>query len=542
MTAQITELSFVGYTQQNSHDDLSKQAITLLRAGNYQTCLEYLHAQPLSLVESSAQVLVYLATAMLFSEYPREKIFSVLSSAESQDDAERVAGEIAAIRAIIYSYTEDPEEGIRQAKRAFQLINPKNTFFRNIVERNLGVAYTIKNDLQNANYWLERLLMSSYQLKDWGGVLAAYNYLTFIRKVQGRLREAQIIYKKALTFIADHGLEQMPHSIKIISGYGHLLMYWHHHEEAKAFFQKAIQLAGQTDITYAYTAYQHLCETYIREHNFSAAQATLDKIQHCIQGKQDLYEKIHLDHTKRLETHLHLETGSFEQANEWLISSGFDRIQPNKLFAHFGYELGLTLHIASRIYLLKGMPDRAIEVLKAAIPPFIHQGAHSYLIRALTALAVAYVHIDQHQLAFNTFERAVGLAQAEDNVGDFLLMGRSLIPLLKLTMQQDNLAEFSFRLINLLSVSFVERKKLTNSKKHNSALSSRELDVLSLIADGMTSREIAQTLFLSRNTIKSHRSNIYRKLEVGTREQAINKAHLLGILAKHSDTHSWRVT
>ncbi|MCB0711055.1 MAG: response regulator transcription factor [Ignavibacteriae bacterium] len=61
-------------------------------------------------------------------------------------------------------------------------------------------------------------------------------------------------------------------------------------------------------------------------------------------------------------------------------------------------------------------------------------------------------------------------------------------------------------------------------------LSERELEVLTHIAEGRTNPEIAEVLFLSPNTIKSHVSNIYRKLDVERRAQAVARAKSLKIL------------
>lgn len=58
-------------------------------------------------------------------------------------------------------------------------------------------------------------------------------------------------------------------------------------------------------------------------------------------------------------------------------------------------------------------------------------------------------------------------------------------------------------------------------------LSQRELEVLKLMADGNSNQEIADSLFLSLNTVKTHVSNIYMKLNVKRRTQAINKAREL---------------
>jgi NarL family two-component system response regulator LiaR len=58
----------------------------------------------------------------------------------------------------------------------------------------------------------------------------------------------------------------------------------------------------------------------------------------------------------------------------------------------------------------------------------------------------------------------------------------------------------------------------------------RELEVLALIAQGLSNREIAAHLFLSLNTIKTHTSNVFSKLEVQRRTQAIQKAKALGVI------------
>ena len=61
-------------------------------------------------------------------------------------------------------------------------------------------------------------------------------------------------------------------------------------------------------------------------------------------------------------------------------------------------------------------------------------------------------------------------------------------------------------------------------------ISSREEEVLRLIAAGHSNQEIADKLFLSLNTIKKHTSTLFRKLEAERRTQAIEKARQIGLL------------
>jgi two-component system, NarL family, response regulator LiaR len=61
-------------------------------------------------------------------------------------------------------------------------------------------------------------------------------------------------------------------------------------------------------------------------------------------------------------------------------------------------------------------------------------------------------------------------------------------------------------------------------------ISKRELEVLQLITDGMSNQEIAERLFVSVNTVKTHTSRLFEKLEVKRRTQAIEKAKRLGLI------------
>ena len=61
-------------------------------------------------------------------------------------------------------------------------------------------------------------------------------------------------------------------------------------------------------------------------------------------------------------------------------------------------------------------------------------------------------------------------------------------------------------------------------------LSKREMEVLQLMANGLSNNEIAEKLFISKNTIKTHCSRLFEKLEVSRRTQAVEKARRLMLI------------
>jgi len=72
--------------------------------------------------------------------------------------------------------------------------------------------------------------------------------------------------------------------------------------------------------------------------------------------------------------------------------------------------------------------------------------------------------------------------------------------------------------------------RLNEPELQRLGISKREYEVLELMAQGLSNQEIADKLFVSLNTIKTHSSNIFMKLDARRRTQAIHRAKELGLL------------
>jgi NarL family two-component system response regulator LiaR len=79
---------------------------------------------------------------------------------------------------------------------------------------------------------------------------------------------------------------------------------------------------------------------------------------------------------------------------------------------------------------------------------------------------------------------------------------------------------------------FVQNENFIRNEKaiKELELSSRELEVLELMSRGLSNAEIGKELFLSENTIKTHSSNLFFKLDVKRRTQAVEKARRMGVI------------
>ena len=131
--------------------------------------------------------------------------------------------------------------------------------------------------------------------------------------------------------------------------------------------------------------------------------------------------------------------------------------------------------------------------------------------------------------ALDTLSRALTLAESEDYVRMFVDEGAPMARLLYKAATRGITPEYAGRLLAAFpDVDSAQPKRPPTEMVE--PLSARELQVLGLIAAGHSNQEIATKLYLSLNTVKVHSSNIYGKLGVNSRTQAVAKAKTLGIL------------
>ena len=192
--------------------------------------------------------------------------------------------------------------------------------------------------------------------------------------------------------------------------------------------------------------------------------------------------------------------------------------------------LGLT---PARLLLAPNDKLRAGEVLKAlmvfvSILLLTLVGGVAYLlvilveVRVLQAIA-ATTPAD----ALHFLQDALMRAQPEGFIRTFVDKGEPLKALLeRLKSQGGELKEY---ILTILSA-FGERGRVATPQRLVEPLSERELDVLRLVAEGMSNAEIAERLVVSVGTVKTHVHNLLDKLGVSSRTQAIARARELALL------------
>jgi LuxR family maltose regulon positive regulatory protein len=197
----------------------------------------------------------------------------------------------------------------------------------------------------------------------------------------------------------------------------------------------------------------------------------------------------------------------------------------------------------SRILVQQGRLEEGGRLLTRLKPAAESAGRAGRLMQIQVLQAQVLQAAGDQASAVAALLQAVSLAEPEGVISVFIDEGDRLIPLLKAVWnetKENKLAVFLERLLQTLGV-------VTPIREANGAqplvsapplsaqmiddLSRRELEILRLIAGGLSNQEIALKLFLAESTIHWHVKNIYGKLGVHSRTQAIFSARQLGFLA-----------
>ena len=182
----------------------------------------------------------------------------------------------------------------------------------------------------------------------------------------------------------------------------------------------------------------------------------------------------------------------------------------------------------AKICLLQGEPDKALGLLDFALQSAQAVGRLGNAIHILAVQAIVYHAQGEFEQAFTALGRALELAEPEGYVRVFADEGAPMGRLMRRMLGRSPLPEYVRWLLDALGES--ENLELPVTNDLLEPLSRRELEVLRLIADGATNQEIAHELVLTVNTVKRHISNIFDKLDVTNRVQAITRARELNLL------------
>jgi DNA-binding CsgD family transcriptional regulator len=189
----------------------------------------------------------------------------------------------------------------------------------------------------------------------------------------------------------------------------------------------------------------------------------------------------------------------------------------------------------ARLLIVLDQAAKALPLLTRLLEAAITMERHGDEIRYLVLIALAHHALGNTQTALDPLSQALTLAEPQGYVRLFVDEGFPMAELLSFAISQNIAPDYASRLLAAFPKDIhaaVQYHKDLIVKKQSliEPLSQREIEVLHLMTEGYKYKEIAERLVVSINTVRHHTRNVYSKLDVNNRTQAIGRAKELNLL------------
>ena len=517
---------------------------TLMRA-EVATFLGWTERLPDEWVRARPSLCIFHAWALLLAGRPLEEIESRLQDADKS--SEQIPGRMAALHALVAAFRAQIPRAVRLSRQALEQLPEGDLFSRSFAAWILGATELSSGDLEIDVQSLNELISTSQETGNLMVTVAALCQVAEESMRQGQLHKAKEHYQRALaaaTYRSDRPDRQgqpMPIAAEAFKGLGELAREWNDLDTATHYLEKGIRLGAQWSVVSP-------LEGYISLARVQYARGDADGAQEAVRKAQEIaieFDATELDDivVAMVQARLWIAQGNLDAARRWAEEQGLlergEGLRPSPELATleegdvtvFRRLLKYECLVLARLLIALDCPQQALSVLEPLLPIADRRKRMGLKIEIYVLKALALQAQGEVDRAMTALGRALSLAEPESYVRIFVDEGEPMAQLLYEAAARGIKLEYAGGLLAAYPASDTSPASEEPPREVIEPLSERELEVLQLIAEGLSNREIAQRLVLSLNTVKGHTRKIYEKLGIHSRTQATAKARILGILS-----------
>lgn len=514
---------------------IEQAAAALIEQGETATLREWLTALPPQLVRQRSRLSLVHAWLLVldgrFGELDAYLKTGAAMLAVEPADYEQVRGEVAAVRSMQGLVNVNAAEAARQA-RAARLRLPAEHFLYAMAGWALSAASLVQGDTATADTVMNEAIAASQRGRNTALTAVSLCQAAELRIMQSRLHEAERLYRQALQIGTGADGQLLPAASMACIGIAEILREWNRLEEALQSVETGMALTGQWGASNLFDGYMALFKVHLSRAEFTAAYDALRELEQAI-GRMQL-PPILQGLAGALRARLWLQRGEIELAARWEAT---DLYQHSRDFHHLGEFILIT---GAQVQAVQGRLSEAATRLEYLRKAASANGRLRNHIEILALLALVRHRLGEQHAAFRTLEEALATVMPEGFVRVFVETGPGMANLLQdwittsgRDRRQLQLHDYACRLLAACGPAPAESAgsaATAVTAELAEPLSAREFEVLKLVAAGLSNQQIADQLVVSLGTVKTHISNIFGKLEVGSRTQAVARARRLGLL------------
>lgn len=507
-------------------------AINIVQEGEHTTVIGWIASLPEDLVKEQPYLCVLDAWALQLAgqlDAAEARLVDAENAMnegqQSDEDEDTILGLIHSHRAYMTFMTGEHDKTISYARMALEQLPETAALIRAQTALYLGVTYRYQGQFQSALTIYNEILPTAQRI---GGKLSvlAHLHLGDLNRQMAHLYQAHQFYQEALLLTErETGRPEMPYTGYAYVCIGRILRQWNQLEDSNRFTMKGLALCRDWNVAdilaLSCIEMAHISQALADDEQARASMEEAIQIMDSFSPWGSRYAAAHQAKMDLVRGDMNAAE-RWEEANDLILDGDFEFHREGEYLA-----LARVLIFQRHFGEAHALAERIRRIARRI-------GKKRTELEALVLLALISSEQDETDQALIYLESALAIAEPEGFIRIFVDEGPPMARLLTIAFRQRLATEYVRRLLAAFSVDQPVPDALVTMQTEQSQLveplSERELEVLHHIAEGLANREVAARLYLSLNTVKAHTRNIYGKLDVHSRTQAVARARDLGLL------------
>jgi LuxR family maltose regulon positive regulatory protein len=504
------------------------------------TLMRWAERLPTALVRARPGLSLRYAWALLLGGRPFDEVEACLTDLD--DGSAGVAPRAAPLLALVAAFQGRMTRAAELARAALAGLAEDDSFLRGMATWTLGLTLLADGEAEAGLRLIEEAARLGRQSGNLMVTIMPLCYTAEVHLRTGQLHQAQAIYTQALELAVDSGGQPLPIAGEALLGLGFVALEWNRLDEAERYFTEGIDLIRQWGEIGAFDGLVALAR--LRQ-----ARGDPDGAREALQQAERLAVRFDVTDLDDLfiamqQAQLAITQGELAAAARWAEGRNLTphdahimayETVPAELLdgaARLDYHLNKYEYLVlARLFIAQNQPEQALAVLQPTLTMLERRGRVANVIETLILRAVALAQMPGRlSQALEALEQALSLAEPGGYVRLFLDAGPPLLELLREAARRNIAVGYVRHLLSEAGVALEGLPAPSPASPLVEPITEREMEVLGLLAQGLTNREIADALYVAVSTIKQHLKNIYGKLEVHSRTQAVGRAQELGLL------------